>query len=294
MKGRYRIYSGSNLVAESENIITTRGRIAIGRYLAGDLAQWASALAIGSGSSTQSASDEELEMEFWREEIDLKEYSIQNGEIVLRSIIPAPVIGKVYEIGTYCTISTRRNISGSPVAVFFDTNLEQWVLNSAQEESENNRIGAGAIKLAGTSTASASTPINGTFSAYGEDDYFYLAYEVLSGSATHLTVRLKSSENDYREYNLPSVNQSDYSVAKWGVADFTVVGNPDWEDFTSVEFIGLVDGEVMLDGFAVKNNPNAMDTVLVSRTTLVGEDIIDKTGSQELQIEYALDLSVGS
>lgn len=294
MKGIYRVYADGQLVAESENIITNRGRIAIGRYLAGQRPEWASAIVIGSGGTAQLVTDEELEMEFWREEIDLKEYSSGDAEVILRSIIPAPVIGKIHEIGVYCTISNLRQISGSPIALSFDTNAESWTISDGASDTTNNRIGAGAIKLQSTSTASAESRFNGTFSAYGEDDYFYLAYEVLSGSLTHLTVRLKSSETDYREYNIATPAQSGYTVAKWNTTDFTVVGNPDWEDFSSAEFIALVDGEVVLDAFAVKNDPQTIDTVLVSRTTLSGPDIISKTGAQELQIEYSVDLSVGS
>lgn len=294
MKGIYRVYAAGNLVAESENIITNSGKIAIGRYLAGDLSQWASAMAIGSGGTAQSSSDSELEMEFWREEIDLKEYSIPDGEVVLRSIIPAPIIGEIHEIGVYCTISTLRGISGTPVALYFDTNVEQWEISDGSSNTEDNRIGAGAITLSKSGTATAETRFTGSFASYTEDDYFYLAYKVLSGSVSHITVRLKSSENDYREYNLSSVEQSGYSVAKWDISEFTVVGNPDWEDFSSAEFIVLMDGSIALDAFSVKNDPDMIDTVLVSRTTLINNDIIKKTGAQELQIEYAVDLSVGA
>lgn len=294
MKGTYRVYSGDELLAESSNVITNSGKIAIGRYLSGQLPEWASAMAIGVGETSQSVTDTGLEMEVWREEIDLKEYSISSGEVALRSIIPAPVVAKIHELGVYCTISTIRNLSTSPIALAFDTNLEDWDIVGGQSDTDNHRIGAGSIKLADTSTASAEARLNGNFASYGEDDFFYLAYQVISGGVTHITVRLKSSESDYREYNIPSPSQSGYAVERWNVGDFTVVGNPDWEDFSSVEIIALLDGELVLDGFSVKSEPQGLDTVLVSRTTLSGPDIIDKTGAQELQIEYAVDLSVGS
>jgi len=292
MKGTYRIYQDGVMIKESTNVITNRGRIAIGRYLTGERQSWSDSMVVGSGSPAAVPEDESLAMEFWREEIDIKEYSVPTGQITLRSIIPSRISGKISEIGIYCTISSLRQVSSSPIAIFFDNSIESWTLTSNTAfDTTNYRIGKSAVLFSPTTgnNAIASIRFPGSFNSYNEDTKFRLSYQILSGTINSITLRLKSSESTYREYFFNTFG-SGYSVNLWETQDFILEGNADWEDFSSLEVIVDGNGEVVIDGFAVSYEPPSVETVLVSITNLAG--IVEKNESQEIQIEYVLDLGI--
>jgi hypothetical protein len=280
------------MIKESTNVITNRGRIAIGRYLTGERQSWSDSMVIGSGNPDADPEDESLAMEFWREEIDMKEYSAPTGEITLRSIIPSRISGKISEIGVYCTISSLRQVSSSPIAIFFDNSVESWTLTSNTTfDTTNYRIGKSAVLFspATGNNAIASIRFPGSFNSYNEDTKFRLSYQILSGTINSITLRLKSSESTYREYFFDTLG-SDYSVKVWETQDFILEGNADWEDFNSLEVIVDGNGQVVLDGFAVSYEPSSIETVLVSITNLAA--LVEKNESQEIQIEYVLDLGI--
>ena len=292
MKGTYRIYQDGVMIKESSNVITNRGRIAIGRYLTGERQSWSDSLVVGAGNPDALPSEESLVMEFWREEIDMKEYSIPTGEITLRSIIPSRISGKISEVGIYCTISSLRQVSSSPIALFFDGSVESWTLGSNTSFSTTNyRIGKSSIVFSPTTSNSATASVRfpGSFSSYNEDSKFRLSYEILSGTIDSITLRLKSSDSTYREYSFtPSTLQ--YRAESWETQDFVLEGNADWQDFNSAEVIVVGNGEIMIDGFAVTYDPPGVETVLVSITKL--DQLVTKNESQEIQIEYVLDLGI--
>lgn len=295
MIGRYRVYSGGDLIAEIPNVITNSGKIAIGRFLSGERFTWADALSLGAGESPAIASNKELEMEFWREEIDMRQYD--DGEIVLRSIIPASVSGKVYEMGVYCTLSSLRQLSSSPVAVYFDSSKESWSFSNAAFNDQHQRVGSRCVLFTAApgSNATGQHQFAGDFSLYDENSYFYLSYKLVSGTISSVTLRLSSSDTTYREYYSPITSSSgDYSTLKWGVGDFDLVGNSDWTDFNRIDVVVEGDGVIAIDAFAVRNEPVMFETVLVSRTVFSGEEFIVKDDSQEMQIEYVVDFEVNT
>ena len=293
MRGKYRVYLGGKLVSEHPNIITNRGKIAIGRFLAGERFTWSDAIAMGAGETAALVTDTELEMELWREEIDMRQYD--NGEIVLRSIVPASVSGKFYEMGVYCTLSSLRQVSSSPIAVYFDDLRESWQLTKASFTTSHHRIGKSSIVFSPETLypASGDYKFSGNFSLYDENSYFYLSYKILSGSIDTITIRLSSSETTYREYSVsPSSAEGEYAVSKWTTADFDLTGNADWTDFNSFRVFVEGDGDIAIDGFSVRNEPTGVETVLVSRTVL--PDPVEKDESQEMQIEYVIDFGVNT
>ena len=293
MKGRYRVYLDGALVQESDNVITNRGRIAIGRFLAGERFTWSDAIAMGAGETEALATDTELEMEAWREEIDMRQYDIPTGEILVRSIVPASVSGTFYEMGVYCTLSSLRQISSSPVAIYFDSSKELWSFSNAAFNTDHNRIGKSAVTFSPTagSNSTAQSRLVGNFSNYDENSFFYLSYKLLSGSIDSISIRLSSSETTYREYVIPvSSSEGEYFVDRWQTSDFELFGNADWTEFNEISVVVAGDGAISLDGFSVRNEPAGIETVLVSRTIL--DSPVTKDESQEMQIEYVIDFGV--
>jgi hypothetical protein len=294
MIGKYRILSGDQVIGEYSNLITNRGRVAIGRYLAGQRSAWSDAIVVGAGDDTPQATDESLFMEFWREEIDLRLYESSTGNIVLRSIIPASVTGKIYELGVYCTLSSLRQISSSPVAIYFDPFIEPWSFVENSSQGSVYRIGKSSVTFspAPSDPAIASLRFPGSFNVYTEETRFYLSYSVLSGTISSISVKIKSSDTTYREFVISEIGYTDYEVVEWGPENFDLYGNADWQDFSSIEVVVEGDGEVAIDALSVRQEPSGIETVLVSRAVL-SEPII-KNESQELQIEYLVDLGINS
>lgn len=289
MRGFYRIYSEDKIIAEFDNIITDNGKKAIGRFLAGQQSFWADSLAIGSGTSSPQASNNSLDMEFWREEIDLRSYNAEEDEILVRSIIPASVVGKIHEIGIYAAPGND-SLSTGPIVVFFDSSEEAWSGGTA--DTTNNRIGQSSLSVSASSQGtSISLDTDSDFRVFTSDDVFKLAYSAAAGVSS-VRIRLKASDNDFREYSFNPA-ASAYSVESWGIQNFTVTGNPQWSEVYEIEVTAFGSGAITYDALSVVKNPLVDDRrVLVSRAlvSVNGNNFFSKKPQRELQIEYGLEL----
>lgn len=293
MKGVYRVYEDGQLIAEFPNIITNRGRIAIGRFLAGQNTSWSDVIVAGVGESSPDISDNFLDMEIWRDEIDFSSYVSSDGTIILRSTFPTGFAAKIYELGIYCT-STPQTLSRGPVIATFDSSRETW--STGTRVTDQFRVGSQGLKIepAGGGTASSVQRYIGNFRAFDENTVFKLGYFATAG-VTQASIRLKADNSNYREhFFVPNTNGS-YSIEKWSVDQFTVFGNPDWQEIYEIEVRVTGSGHVVFDGFsAVLENPQDIMTVLVSRALVQngGDNFIKKEASRELQIEYIIDLGI--
>jgi hypothetical protein len=294
MKGIYRFYDGDDLIAECPNILTNSGRIAIGRYLSGERGSWGDALAVGSGDSTPLATDTALEMEFWREEVDLKKYNgpgaIPPNQLVLRSIIPARIAGVIKELGVYCTVTPDYILAAGPTIAIFDTSIESWV--GGEDEEFDYRIGTKSLKVEGGS--SASVKYYGDLRAFTENTKFRLAYYSV-GSVTNVKIRFASNLSNFKEYSFEPENTGNYTVELWELGDFAQTGNPDWKEVFFIEVEVEGSGHVVFDAItSTEQRPNDVLSVLVSRALVNanGEDFIEKLPTRELQIEYLVGISL--
>lgn len=294
MKGYYKVYDKGDLVAELPNILTNSGRIAIGRYLAGERASWGDALAIGSGDSTPDLTNKSLDMEFWREEVDFKSYngpaSSPANKLILRSIIPSRVAGFIHEIGVYCTLTPDQILQYGPIIAAFDSSQENW--SGGSDDLLSYRIGTKSLRV--ESGLSATLEYYGDLRAFGQDTKFKLAYFSF-GSATSVKIRIASNSSNYREYAFEPDLGAGYRVESWALADFDQVGNPDWKEFFTLEVEVEGPGDIVFDGFsATDERPEDITTVLVSRALVNtnGDNFIEKLPTRELQIEYLIDLGV--
>jgi hypothetical protein len=294
MNGVYRVYDQGDLIAEFPNILTNSGRIAIGRYLSGERGSWGDALAIGSGDSTPVATNTALDMEFWREEVDLKKYNgpaaTPPNQLVLRSIIPARIAGIIKELGVYCTVTPDFILSAGPAIATFDTSVEQWV--GGEDEVLEYRIGTKSLKVDGGS--SASVKYYGDLRAFTENTKFRLAYYAV-GSITNVKIRFAANPSNFKEYSFEPQNTGDYTVELWELADFVQTGNPDWKEVFFIEVEVEGSGYVVFDAITSnEQRPNDVLTVLVSRAlvSVNGDNFIEKLPTRELQIEYLVGISL--
>jgi len=294
MKGFYRFYDGDDLIAECPNILTNSGRIAIGRYLSGERGSWGDAIAVGSGSSTPLVTNTALEMEFWREEVDLKKYNGPSAtppnQLVLRSIIPARVAGIIKELGVYCTVTPDFILAAGPTRATFDTSIEPWV--GGEDEEFDYRIGPKSLKVEGGS--SASVKYYGDLRAFTENTKFRLAYYSV-GSITNVKIRFASNSANFKEYSFEPQNTGNYTVELWSLEDFAQTGNPDWKEVFFIEVEVEGSGSVIFDAITTtEQRPDDVLSVLVSRAlvNVNGENFIEKLPTRELQIEYLVGISL--
>lgn len=290
MKGKYKIYYKNQPIAEFDNIITEKGRSAIGNFLAGSAASWSDAISIGSGESSPQDSDTSLDMEFWRDEVDFKKYDASSNKIILRSRIPAPVAGKVFELGVYLT--NEKIFSSGSILTSFDDFQES--LSGGSRNVTDNRIGLSSRSLSpGASPASVSVQFNGDFRVFTSESVFRLGY-ILDSSISNVSVRLKASAVDYREYSF-TPESGNYKVESWRLQDFAVTGNPEWSEIYELEVIATGSGLITLDALSVFNeNVNDESEVLISRALVNfnSQNFFLKKPQRELQIEYILELDV--
>lgn len=292
MNGSYRIYDGNDIIAEFPNTLTNSGRIAIGRYLAGERASWGDALAIGSGDSTPLPTNNALDMEFWREEIDFKSYNGPSAtpanKLVLRSIIPTSVAGFIYEMGVYCTLTPDQVLTSGPAITTFDSSRESWA--GGEDELVDYRVGTRSLSV--NSGSSALLKLYGDLRAFNENTNFRLAYYSF-GAVTAVKLRLASNSSNFKEYSFFPENTGDYTVERWSLEEFTQVGNPDWKEVYFVEVEVEGSGHVVFDALtSSEQRPGDVLTVLVSRAlvNVNGDNFIQKLPTRELQIEYLVDL----
>ena len=292
MRGYYRVYADGELLGEFGNTITSQGRSVIGKFLAGERTSWSDSIAIGSGGSQPNSSNTSLDLEFFREEVDLTRYVEDGDKIILRTIIPTSVAGKVYELGVYSSISSETASSRGPSITNFDTTQESW--SGGQDETDLARVGLRARRATlSSSTVSFTSDFVGDVRTFTDDTVFRLAYYAASG-VSNISVRFKSSDTDYRQYSFAPSGDGSYQVESWRLQNFQVVGNPSWNEFYEIEVLATGTGLVVLDAItSVEEKAGDELNVLVSRALVNfnGENFIFKKALQELQLEYVLELS---
>ena len=292
--GKFSFYIEGVKVAEANNVITDQGKIVIGSYLSETRSSWADSLAVGAGQSAPSATNSTLDLEFWREIIDLKTYSVENNQLIVRGTIPASVVGKIYEVGVYSTTSPTAVSSSGPVICYFDKAVEDW--SEGASDSVSVRVGSSSLMVTSQGPEKPSSlRFFGDLRSFNQDSVFSLGYTG-SGSPSSVSVRIKSDSANFREYTFTPNSSGAYSIEKWSFSDFSIVGGAAISEFFDVEVAVVGAGHIVFDVLSVVDQQTGgLSDALVSRAIInqQGLDFIKKLPSRELQIEYAIDLGSG-
>ena len=102
--GTYVVKSGDEIIAESKNVITASGFVAINSFLAGNLRSWAGTLAVGSITNTVAAStDASLNYEITRYPVAFRSYYTNSGsnQVVLKATLSPFDQFQCYEMGVF-------------------------------------------------------------------------------------------------------------------------------------------------------------------------------------------------
>lgn len=295
MQGIYRVFKNGVLVVEVPNLITTRGRSIILRYLAGNLSAWAGGIALGTGSVAPAATDTKLQFEYTRIGVDLRAADVPAGTIVVKGSVPTRLSGSVYELGLYPFARNGSTEHSGLMLIDFDADTE--VLSGGTKNTTNYRTGTSSYGVAPAASATASvvaSQIRSDLSGYGNQDSFSLAYFINDANTASIVVRLKVDDANYFQYTVTPGTVTGYRVSDWLKSEFVATGSPSWEGIASAEFIVTAGAAgataVQFDGLRINDLDLYPDYALVSRAVLATP--IQKFAGEQMDVEYSIGFNI--
>lgn len=292
MKGTYRFYQGGELIAEQENLITTEGKKAILRYLAGHSGAFVRSLAVGTGTTAAALTDTKLVFEAARAGVNVTSPDYITQKLVFKATLPQDSKFAIWEIGALSVSETE--LYGKMVLTF-DSATETWSVGAFQTDTA--RIGGDSLRINAATSATTTSNLTDVFidtEDFNDNDKFSLAYIPVDGNLNSLKIRLKTDAANYFEYTIPTLTAG-YKVVSWTKAAMTKTGTPSWASIASADLIVQATGagatNVDFDGLridsAVVPNP---EYALVSRTVL-GAAVV-KTDVSQMDVEYTVDVTI--
>lgn len=289
MKGTYRIYQDGKLIAEQSNLITTEGKKAILRYLAGHSGAIARSLAVGTGTAAATLTDTKLQFEVSRANVSIISPDYVTQKVVFKATLPQGAQFAIWEIGALTVAETE--LYGK-MLLTFDQETELWSAGTFQ--SDVTRIGADSLRVnaaLSTTTTSTLSDIFMETGDYSDTDKFSMAYIPQDTNLNSLKLRLKTDASNYFEYTFTQLTTG-YKIESWSKSAMTKTGTPTWDSITSADLIvnakaaGATNVDfdgLRIDSILVSNT----DYALVSRTVLGAA--VTKLDTSQMDIEYTLD-----
>lgn len=305
VEGTFRFYQNGELVGESKNLVTTLGKRAILRYLAGQIESYAGGIVVGTNATAASVSDVSLNFEVARVPVDVKavkDYS--TFDIVYRASLPPALACKINEIGliTDPTNSARRGVTNSVLSNMDTSELWTSIQGVAiTQDSTNHKLGSDAIKLntvvAGTPTI-VTLPVQYDFTKYLATDKFSMQFGTFDTGLVSIKIEFidVAGLSFYKTLTygveIPAHTAGGGVFQSQTVATLLSAFNNwayTWSDIRTVKITVTSTGggtTVMLDGLAVIDT-NTVDeaSVLVSRSI---PSTIVKAVNAEMDVEYTL------
>jgi hypothetical protein len=292
MRGIYKFYQNGELIATQENLITTEGKKAVLRYLAGQTGNLAQSLAVGTGTTAATVGDTRLVFEIARQNINVTSPDFINQKLVFKATLPQEVEGNIYEVGAF-TMS-QYDTTGRTL-LNFDADTEPW--SAGVFQTDTTRIGADSLRVnAALSTTTTTSLTNVLFDVtdFRDSDQFTMAYIPQDANLASLKIRLKTDASNYYEYTFTGITAG-YKVESFARNQMTKTGSPTWDNITSVDLLVTAKAagatNVDFDGLRIDTlgiiNP---DNVMISRTVLGTP--VTKLGGMEMDVEYSLDVTI--
>ena len=269
-------------------MITNSGIDATVEFFGQQRANLVTHLALGVGTTAESASDTELEFEVVRLPLSSVSVDLVADEVIYIAELTPGTIKTIYEIGAFTddAVDSGRMISTS------DQTTANWT--NATISTSNVRVGKQTVKVdyvtSGTTTAEL-TDLTEDFSAFDAGDTVAIAFYA-TANLSSLRIRLGTDSSNYYEFLAGSPVNGQYNIVKLLKSSATVVGVPDWSTITYMAIRPSATaggaGSVYFDAIKFETS----DGLLVSRS------VLDTPLSPDLdittRIEYHLPVTVNN
>lgn len=294
MKGIYRFYQDGELVGEAENLLTTAGKNAIMRYLAGYSGHFGRSIRLGIGATAAAVGDATLNFETAVVPVYLISPDYANTLLVFKGRMDDASSMVIYEAGLSSGIPDTATLNSSRLILGFDSTFDTW---SAGAFTAGSRLGADDLRVtsnASTTTTAVMTDIALDLSAFSNADEFRLAYSPNNANAASIFVRLYTDASNYFTYTI-NAPTAGFKVATFNKTNFVATGTPSWANITQagVSVTAGAGGQVQVDfeGLRVDDRDTFADSdILVSRAVLGTP--VTKVAGLPLDVEYTLDFTL--
>lgn len=295
MNGTYRFYQDGRLLRESKNLLTTEGKRAILRFLAGRGGSIGSSIALGTGVTPATVNDSRLTFEADRVTIDVISVLYNDSLIVFKGTIPQEIEYSIYEAGVF-NMPSNPVVSDNPriIATFDDTD-ESW--SNGTIVVSNARAGTTTLRLQpnASGTLEAVAPIVADFSGFTVDDNFTVAITKGNTNASSIILKFKDlAGNQFALTKSISALALGYNVVTFRKGDFVATGAIDWSNisYMTVSATATSGGQadVYFDAVRVEDDDAITgDYALLSRSVL--QTPLIKSAEAPMDVEYALELN---
>lgn len=292
MIGTYKFYQNGKLVAAEKNLLTTNGKTAIMKYMAGYSGHFGRSIRLGIGATAAAASDTALNFESMATQVYLISPDYANTLLVFKGRVDDTAAGIIYEAGL-STMIPDNSSNGSRMLLAFDSGIDAW---SAGTWQTGARIGGDALRLAPAVSASATATLTDMFldlSDYSNSDQFKLAYTPSTNVAS-VFIRFYTDASNYYTYTI-NTPTSGFKIQTFAKSDAVATGTPSWANITQVMVSATATSggaaTVDFEGLRVDDKDTYTDNdVLVSRAVLGSP--VTKVSGVPLDVEYTLDLTL--
>jgi hypothetical protein len=294
IRGVYRFYQNGELLAESENLLTTEGKRLLLRVLAEQAASLGQAIGVGVGATAANVADTRLNWEVDRAQVSIKAVDYDNNLVIMKATLPQNTEYTIYEIGLWSQFSNSLNSdSASRILTTFETDFENWTnftLDTAQARTSTNAMRIDALA---STTKTSTSDVNLDLSGYSNVDQFSVAFYKANNNITTLGIVFESTSGVWRKTTTVSSLPVGYNVITMNKGDFVATGTPDWSDINKIDIevtAGGTAGYLIMDGIRIEDadtlNP---DYALVSHSVL-GTPLV-KTDNAPMDVEYAVEIT---
>lgn len=292
INGKYTISIDGVIVHEESNLITSYGRLAILRYLAGITNTYAGAIAVGVSDTSPTVNDSSLGYEVYQAPIVLKTVNYNDSQILFKASFPAGDQYSVYEIGLYPEDSVNR---GS-LLHYFDS-LESWE-GATEDNLVDGRIGESGITMRANSggTVSISNDSWLSLTTLQANDKLELAAVLYDDNCEYIRITFTDINGDtmYADF-VPSafVSSPQYDIITVERSVFTGQ-DKEWGNIVrmdvDVKANSATNTVVVLDGFRTTDSNILTGSEIVSKTRLSSPVV--KSSLVTLDIQYSMSVPI--
>lgn len=283
-------------------MITTEGTLHIKRYMAGWVPSIALSMAFGVGQKEEAASDEELDFEVGRSDIELISYDFVQDKLVFKATLDEGFDATLYEVGLYSLeADTVAGEFGSRLITSFDSATEDWMQGAAVATytTDNTRVGADSVTVSPAASGSITVVENDmvmNLGGYSAADTFAFAFYADSGNVASVRFRFKTDVSNYYDIAVPAASISaGFNIVRMTKSTAAATGTPNWSQITSLEVTVSAKSTggvtVNLEGVRIEDiDTPSTNYVLVARSLLAIP--FDKVAGRIQEIEFPLGVTV--